>query len=275
MIAGLKKIVDKALARGIVKLIYKPNDIALVKFFTTNEKFINKKLNNNPINFEAFNYVTEKVETVYYGHLISYELETEDNVYSSNEYTVLPKHVAHINKSYFSLIKKLLLPPEVEFLENVFQDQTQIDYLEMIYKMFILIEKSVLSSDRKHITREQLELFADKKIDTPTKKLMWILDIFDSEQLKDLNFCKKQMMKLIKWHVEKEKKNIDLEFESYKKEDNSIPDDEIVAIKEFLDQVADDYSIFTDQEIPYDLIYYCWPPILAPNPFVAFLNNES
>lgn len=274
MIASLKKIIDDALKRSIVKLIYKPGETTLVKFFSTNEKFTKESLDSNAIFFRALNYVTEKVETVYYSHILSYEIETEDNIYSSKDYSVLPRHVAHINKSYFSLIKKVLLPAEVEFMENTFQDQTQFDYLETIHKMFVLIEKSVLSSDRKLISREQLELFADKSIDTSTKKIMWIFDIYNPEQLKDINFCKKQMMKLIKWHVEKEKANIDKEFESYKKEENAIPDEEITAIKDFLDQVAEDYSIFSDQEIPYDLIYYCWPPILAPNPFVNFLHED-
>ena len=274
MIASLKKIIDDALKRSIVKLIYTPGETTLVKFFSTNEKFTKESLDSNAIFFRALNYVTEKVETVYYSHILSYEIETEDNIYSSKDYSVLPRHVAHVNKSYFSLIKKVLLPAEVEFMENTFQDQTQFDYLETIHKMFVLIEKSVLSSDRKLISREQLELFADKSIDTSTKKIMWIFDIYNPEQLKDINFCKKQMMKLIKWHVEKEKANIDKEFESYKKEDNAIPDEEITAIKDFLDQVAEDYSIFSDQEIPYDLIYYCWPPILAPNPFVNFLHED-
>jgi hypothetical protein len=142
--------------------------------------------------------------------------------------------------------------------------------------MLKLIRKNVFIKDyeEEHFTLETLKLFANKDINLETKKIMLILGIFDVNKVKDLDYCKEQMMKLIRKHVEKEKSALDKEFAEFNQDTESVSD-EVSSIKEFLDTVAEDYSIFKDQEIPKDLILYCWPPILAPNPFISFIQSEN
>lgn len=277
MISQIKTIVDEALDKTIVYIVYSFNNQTCNKFFTCNKNFVNQPLHRNPIFFEAYNFVTEKIEKIYYGHISYYEYDTEENRVTSKEYDVVPANLAQMNKNYYKAIKEILSPDQLKIVEDNFLDHTQLKSLESVYHMIKMIRKNIFIKDYEedHFTKETLKIFADKTINLETKKLMLILDISEPEKLKDLNFCKDQMMKLIQKHVEKEKINIDKEFEEYKKDDADIPDEEIKNIKEFLNSVAEDYSIFTDQEIPRDIIYYCWPPILAPNPFLSFLDEKD
>jgi hypothetical protein len=276
MISHIKSIIDDALDKTIVNIVYSNNNQTWNKFFTCNSSYTNRPLLRNPIFFEAYNFITEKVEKIYYGHITYYEYDTDENRISSKTYDIVPANLAQMNKNYFKAVKEILSPNQLKIVEESFQDHTQLKNLESVYFMLKLIRKNVFIKDyeEEHFTLETLKLFANKDINLETKKIMLILGIFDVNKVKDLDYCKEQMMKLIRKHVEKEKSALDKEFAEFNQDTESVSD-EVSSIKEFLDTVAEDYSIFKDQEIPKDLILYCWPPILAPNPFISFIQSEN
>lgn len=276
MISRIKSIIDEALDKTIVNVVYSFNKQTWRKFFTCCPSYTDKSFVRNPIFFEAYNFVTEKIERVYYGHISYYEYDTDENRLSSKEFDIIPANLAQMNKNYYEAVKKLLTPEQLVTVDNFFQDHTQLKSLESVYYMLKLIRKNIFIKDyeEENFTKDTLKLFSDTSLSIETKKIMLILDISDPEKLKDLDYCKDQMMKLIKKHVEKEKLALDKEFAEYNQEVDTISE-EITSIKEFLNIVAEDRSIFQDQEIPKDLILYCWPPILAPNPFTSFIQSEE
>ena len=277
MISQIKPIVDEALDKTIVNIVYSFNNQTWNKFFTCSSGYTKESLQRNPVFFEAYNFITEKVERVYYGHISYFEFDSDENRLSSKQFDVVLANLAQMNKNYYNAIKSILTPEQLKIVEDNFQDHTQLKNLESVYYMLKLIRKNIFIKDyeEEYFTKETLKIFSNKTLSLETKKIMLILDILEPEKLADLEYCKAQMMKLIRKHVEKEKKALDKEAAAYENKDSESILEEVNSIKEFLNIVAEDWSIFQDQEIPKDLILYCWPPILAPNPFVSFIQSEN
>jgi hypothetical protein len=49
--------------------------------------------------------------------------------------------------------------------------------------------------------------------------------------------------------------------------------EEIDLVKSHLDEVGADVNIFDNQKSAKDIIFNCWPPILAPNPLLPFMHE--
>lgn len=95
-------------------------------------------------------------------------------------------------------------------------------------------------------------------------------EVYDLKNIEDYKIV---LMTYIRDKVAREKINIENEFKAYAEQGSNIDHSEIDSIKEYLDGIATDYSIFDGKVNIKDMVMTTWPSILAPNPFESVLNG--
>jgi len=95
-------------------------------------------------------------------------------------------------------------------------------------------------------------------------------EVYDAKNIEDYKII---LMSFIRSKVTQEKVNIENEFKAYATQGSNIDHSEIDSIKEYLDGIATDYSIFDGKVNIKDMVMTTWPSILAPNPFEVVLNG--
>jgi hypothetical protein len=261
----LIKNLNDSLNSNIINICYSKNGLIYNKFYTRNRNFIEKNIDipeNQPENsVTGWDFISESWDIIDYDSIRSfgYPIDPESALYSD----LIDK-----NKN---LLLELKATNNIQILDNI------TDYVNTTCDQSVTIKDVIVclkTIELLNITLsdKQISNFLQNTIGLSliNKVLILFLDISDISELNtpsNLELFKQKYINLINQKVEKEKIVIEEEFNKLKIEFDELNSDEVNCMKDNLDTIKNDYSIFDNKTDIIDMVFTSWPSILAPNPF--------